>query len=263
MTNFETFSNPDPSELHLSHLSHELAGPAYPGYPDHSARLVVNPEYLQRDYSGRVIVPNGPWSVDRHPKRHDIERIPNMETQRVLLSQGFELDSAGRPLHPWFNAMIGDPALGVVTGKGAMYNWGPNQAVDAIVVRRDQILLIQRSDNGKWAFPAGFLDAGETAVEAAKRELFEETHLDLPASAIGEITYAGPVADWRLTAHAWPATTVLLYHLPDDFPVDGLKAGDDAIDLKWSSFEEALHTDLNGSSNLFLQQALGSAATTW
>jgi 8-oxo-dGTP pyrophosphatase MutT (NUDIX family) len=47
------------------------------------------------------------------------------------------------------------------------------------VVRDDagRILLIQRSDNGHWALPAGAMEVGESITDCARRETFEETGL--------------------------------------------------------------------------------------
>ena len=51
-------------------------------------------------------------------------------------------------------------------------------AVLALVVRDDQILLVRRAndpDAGLWGFPSGKVEFGETLLEAAERELREET----------------------------------------------------------------------------------------
>jgi 8-oxo-dGTP pyrophosphatase MutT (NUDIX family) len=40
-----------------------------------------------------------------------------------------------------------------------------------------RVLLIRRADNGYWALPAGAMELGESIVEAAAREVFEETGL--------------------------------------------------------------------------------------
>jgi 8-oxo-dGTP pyrophosphatase MutT (NUDIX family) len=40
-----------------------------------------------------------------------------------------------------------------------------------------RVLLIKRADNGYWALPAGAMELGESIVEAAAREVFEETGL--------------------------------------------------------------------------------------
>jgi len=54
--------------------------------------------------------------------------------------------------------------------------------VNAIVVKDSKILLIKRSQGlhaEKWAFPGGNIEPGETILEALKRELKEETNLNL------------------------------------------------------------------------------------
>ena len=45
------------------------------------------------------------------------------------------------------------------------------------VVRGDRILVLYRSKDCYWHLVAGGLESGETAAEAAARELFEETGL--------------------------------------------------------------------------------------
>lgn len=46
----------------------------------------------------------------------------------------------------------------------------------AIVKVKDKYLIGYNNWRNQWEFPAGGMDVGETAREAAKRELFEETH---------------------------------------------------------------------------------------
>jgi ADP-ribose pyrophosphatase YjhB (NUDIX family) len=41
----------------------------------------------------------------------------------------------------------------------------------------DRISLIRRVDNGRWAVPGGYMDAGEDFAEACAREVYEETGL--------------------------------------------------------------------------------------
>ena len=47
----------------------------------------------------------------------------------------------------------------------------------AVIDDKGQILLIQRTDNSKWAMPGGALDVGETPAEGVVREVLEETGL--------------------------------------------------------------------------------------
>jgi 8-oxo-dGTP pyrophosphatase MutT (NUDIX family) len=59
----------------------------------------------------------------------------------------------------------------------------PNSLVPAttVVVPDDdrRVLLIRRSDNGRWALPGGTMDVGEYLADAAVREVKEETGLDV------------------------------------------------------------------------------------
>jgi ADP-ribose pyrophosphatase YjhB (NUDIX family) len=54
----------------------------------------------------------------------------------------------------------------------------PRLAAIAVVLRDGQVLLAKRKnapDAGLWGFPGGHVDLGETALDAAARELHEET----------------------------------------------------------------------------------------
>jgi ADP-ribose pyrophosphatase YjhB (NUDIX family) len=51
-------------------------------------------------------------------------------------------------------------------------------SVSAVVRSRpggSEILLMRRSDNGHWGLPGGYLEPGESVLEAAAREVREET----------------------------------------------------------------------------------------
>ena len=49
------------------------------------------------------------------------------------------------------------------------------------VVRKDHILCLRRTDTGKWTLPGGHFEPGETPVQAAIRELWEETGIEVEA----------------------------------------------------------------------------------
>jgi len=61
-----------------------------------------------------------------------------------------------------------------------------------------RIVLIQRSDSGKWGLPGGMIDWGEDIPTAAGRELEEETGLKLTKIRGLRGVYSDPQRDPRL-----------------------------------------------------------------
>jgi len=81
----------------------------------------------------------------------------------------------------------------------------PIVAVLAVVLRRDQALIVQRAQQpnaGRWGFPGGVLELGETVAEGAMRELFEETGiLAKPAGILDVHDAITRDADGRVQFH--------------------------------------------------------------
>ncbi|MEL6438946.1 MAG: NUDIX hydrolase [Cyanobacteria bacterium J06621_8] len=61
-----------------------------------------------------------------------------------------------------------------------------------------RIVLIQRSDSGKWGLPGGMIDWGEDIPHAANRELEEETGLKITKIKRLRGVYSDPQRDPRI-----------------------------------------------------------------
>lgn len=61
-----------------------------------------------------------------------------------------------------------------------------------------RIVLIQRSDSGKWGLPGGMIDWGEDIPNAANRELQEETGLKITKIKRLRGVYSDPKRDPRI-----------------------------------------------------------------
>lgn len=61
-----------------------------------------------------------------------------------------------------------------------------------------RIVLIQRRDNGLWALPGGIVDWGEDVITAVKRELREETGLEVVKIRRLVGVYSAPDRDPRM-----------------------------------------------------------------
>src|SRR5436190_12687542 len=69
----------------------------------------------------------------------------------------------------------------------------PIVAVLAVVLRGEQALIVQRAQQpnaGRWGFPGGVLELGETVAEGAMRELAEETGIVAKPAGILDLHYA-------------------------------------------------------------------------
>jgi 8-oxo-dGTP diphosphatase len=91
----------------------------------------------------------------------------------------------------------GDPERLVCESCGFVFYLGPKLVAGAIVELDGGIVLIQRDIEpgyGKWTFPGGFVERGERAEDAARREVLEESGLEIEVGGIiGLYTYDGQI----------------------------------------------------------------------
>lgn len=73
---------------------------------------------------------------------------------------------------------------------GRRYPQRPILGVGALILRRDRILLVERANPplaGYWSIPGGVLETGETLEEGVRREVLEETGLEVEPVGVVEI----------------------------------------------------------------------------
>lgn len=155
------------------------------------------------------------------------------------------------------------------------YYKGVNPTVDLIVIRGDKVLLIQRADDaeveaGKWALPGGFHDTNakegeewkedkESSLDAAKREVKEETGLDVDSikglifQMVG--VFEGGGRDPRDKEDAWTRSTVYMVHIPEDEGHE-VKGMDDAQRAEWVPIDKVLQHKLAFDHHKIIEKAL-------
>lgn len=133
---------------------------------------------------------------------------------------------------------------------------------DSVVIQSGHVLLIKRKSSpglGLWALPGGHVNQTETAADASIRELMEETGINLQREVLERCMFAEKIFDHpdrslraRITKKQGRTVTVAYgYKLDDKRDLPLVKAGDDAMEARWFTFEEVA----NMRGNLFEDHA--------
>ena len=113
----------------------------------------------------------------------------------------------------------------------------PRVGVGAIVLHEGRVLLVKRGHApglGLWSVPGGLVDLGETTVDAARREVDEETGLTVRiAGLVGVLDRVTRDAEGRVRYH-W----VLIDYLAIPESTETLTAGSDAAEVRWVTIDE-------------------------
>lgn len=107
----------------------------------------------------------------------------------------------------------------------------PIVGVGAVVVRSGEILLVKRGRDpgrGLWAVPGGKVERGETMRAAVRREVLEETGLEVE---VGDLEWVGEVIEGE--------HHLVLIDFSARVVGGSLAAADDAADVRWVSLVEA------------------------
>jgi 8-oxo-dGTP pyrophosphatase MutT (NUDIX family) len=63
----------------------------------------------------------------------------------------------------------------------------------AVVLRGDEVLLVRRSDNGRWGPVTGIVDPGEHPARTATREVLEETGVSCDVDCLVWVNVTAPM----------------------------------------------------------------------
>jgi 8-oxo-dGTP diphosphatase len=124
----------------------------------------------------------------------------------------------------------------------------PTPGAGVVCLRGDQVLLIRRGKAprlGEWSIPGGRMEMGETAAQAALRELGEETGVRAELlGLIDVVDFFGETGQMVLIDYAarWIAGEPA--------------AGDDAIDARFVPVNEALAMVAWSETRRIIQQAV-------
>ncbi len=135
---------------------------------------------------------------------------------------------------------------------GSEYPERPVVGVGALVLDSGRILLVRRRfppGRGRWSIPGGHVRLEEGILEAARRELEEET--GIKGEPLGVVNVDDALVRDRegRVRFRYVLVTVLLR------PTGGvLRAGSDAADAKFFDLEEALRLELTDSTRGLIEK---------
>jgi 8-oxo-dGTP diphosphatase len=126
--------------------------------------------------------------------------------------------------------------------EGRRYPDRPIVGVLAVVMRGDRVLVVRRANppmRGRWGFPGGVLELGETIAQGAMRELIEET--GVAAVSAGPLTVIDTIDrddEGRVRYHYTLVAVIGHWRSGEG------TAGDDADEVAWLTRAEIIEQGL-------------------
>lgn len=138
--------------------------------------------------------------------------------------------------------MSSDRGGGPLGKEGRRYPDRPIVGVLAVVLRGERVLVVRRANppmSGRWGFPGGVLELGETVAQGAMRELLEET--GVKAEAVGPLTVIDTIdrdPEGRVRYHYTLVAVIGSWRSGEGVP------SDDADEVAWLTRAEIVGQDL-------------------
>ena len=128
----------------------------------------------------------------------------------------------------------------------------------AVCRRGERVLLARRAMGpgiGRWGFPGGMQELGETIEAGARRELLEETGIEAdPVRIIGGSNVIGRDEQDRVRAHFTLIAVLLDWRSGEGAPIE------DASEVRWVTLAEAQALDTFADALPLMRVALGALA---
>lgn len=135
---------------------------------------------------------------------------------------------------------------------GREYPKQPIVSVGALVLKDGKILLVKRANEpgkGRWSIPGGVVELGERLEDAVKREVKEETNLDVSVGKMLDVV--------EVIRRDGMGNVVFHYVIIDYIAsvVGGeLFPSSDVEDARWVTIDEALNMDITESLRMMLKK---------
>ncbi len=121
----------------------------------------------------------------------------------------------------------------------------PIIGVAAVIIRGDRVLLVRRANeplNGEWSVPGGVLELGEKLREGVRREVLEETGLQVEPGDVLDVFDSIFRDDQGRTRYHYVLIDYLCHSISED-----AKAGSDASEVRWVTENELVAMRLRES----------------
>ena len=115
-----------------------------------------------------------------------------------------------------------------------------------IVFNNKKEILLVHHNTGHWGLPKGHVEEGETEIETAKREVKEETNIDVEVNS-----------NYRYSMSYSPKEGIMkevVFFLADNVNNNLKEQIEEVQEAKWFDFEEAINTTTYDNSKELLRK---------
>jgi 8-oxo-dGTP diphosphatase len=140
---------------------------------------------------------------------------------------------------------------------GREYPERPMVGVGGVVISNGRALLIRRGGpplEGQWSIPGGMLEVGETLLEGVRRELLEETGIDVRVGELIDVFERINLDGGGKTRYHF----VVLDYLCEAVRGDA-RAGSDVTDVAWAAPSELANYSLSETATRVILRAFEMA----